>query len=216
MKPKKETGKPGAFTPWAKGLCLVFASLLFWFSLSCGGEESSGDLIRTAEELCLKSAAVNEMLYGEMPVKEDGEKAGVYREIDPDALRAFGVSSCLQMTAAMREVYADKVCLWMVSTLFSPIYADNLLVSAAKFYDNEEGTLFVNAGAAPLLLGKNTYSDFVLLSRKRDTVTFSCTVSVTYEGKTQTEENAVFTMVKEKNGYRLAEPTYKSYTISEE
>ena len=198
-------------------LCLVF--LLIFASLiglsACGPVESEEELLAQAKELCEKSKAVNELCFGAgILTEEEGYKLGAYRAASKASLEQYGVNSIAEIEARVGEVYSLTVTSWIKNTVFTSGKSDSGVLNYARYYDSTEDAyqgLMVKEDYEPTVKGVCTYSDYVLTEQSRNSVTFTVTVTVTYEGRSITIPSTKLTMCKEEGVWRLDTPSYATY-----
>lgn len=198
-------------------LCLTF--LLIFASVtslvSCGPAESEAELVAIAGELCEKSIMVNELCFGEgILAEEEGYKSGAYRAAAAASMEKYGVKNLAEIEARVGEVYSLTVTSWIKNTIFTSGKSDNGVLNYARYFDSTADAyigLMVKEDYEPTVIGKASYSDFVLKETGAKTVSFTVTVTVTHEGKSVTVPNTELTMCKEDGVWRLDTPSYATY-----
>ena len=206
-----------------KLLCFTLALLLCSLSLlSCNKpSESDEELLSIAKELTEASAAVNRLLFGEgiLP-DEDGEKIGAYKEASADSLAAYGVTGMDSIEQKAESVYSLATVSWIKNTLLSSSKDEETgtVLTYARYYlglveqaDKTKKEVFLVYTDYKATVGEASYSDYKLIKKEKDTVSFSVTVTVTYGDKAKVYKDTEITMFREAHGWRLDTPTYATF-----
>ena len=203
-------------------LCLVCVLFISLSALcSCNKpKESDEELLSIFSALVEESKQVNTLLFGEgILTDERGEKIGAYREASADSLSSFGVESVADIEEKMQRVYSLSVCAWIKNTLLSSSKdtETGTVLTYARYYvgrvdkaDKTQEDVFFVYTDYNATVGEVSYSNFEIVTKNKNLVTFSLTIEVTHEGNTKKFDDTI-TMFKEDHGWRLDAPTYATY-----
>jgi len=196
-------------------LCLMLAFLLsFSFLLtSCGAKESDEELLAIAKDLCERSDAVNQLYFGKgIAPKEGGYVSGTYTQADEVSLAAYGVGNMEDIKNMARAVYSTAVYIWMENTVLESDKKDGEVLTYSRYYyDTDKDCMMVRTAHDPLVKGEVVYSDYKMVKAEKDLVTFTVTMTVTYEGKSKVYEDTKLTMCNENGVWKLDTPSYATY-----
>ncbi|MBR6676083.1 MAG: hypothetical protein IKL24_01990 [Clostridia bacterium] len=197
-------------------LALVIAALM---GVSCGVDYTDDEIKKVARELIEASFGINDIYFGKgLPIsEEDSEEAKKFAEengLELDNIQFLPVTeespytSIAMIKEATAKVYSRAYCESLYKTAFEGFsLQDGAQAVYAKYMEDGNGTLTVRIDLAEKELPARTYdySTIKVKSKKEKSVKVEI---VSYLDGKKEEKPAVFTLVKEENGWRLDTPTY--------
>lgn len=193
-----------------KLLSATLAAIILTAAATLGGCSASPlseeELRSTAASLIDASAEINEIYFGEgipCDAPEDYTPGVSPRYFNATDDKYPHVENIKTATAA---VYSEEYCSYLFSVAFEGFNTDAGTVYA-RYIDSDFGTLTVRGGLAEdaLTLGRTyNYDTITEVSHTASSVTFTVD-TVGADGKAL---NLKLTIVSEKDGWRLNDPTY--------
>ena len=208
-------------------LFLVFVSLI----LLCGckkSEDPANAVINreydkaaveaAAEALLSKSLSVNEILFGAgLDFEEEGGN-GIYKKATAESLSKYGVNSVEDILSICAEVYSSGYMNTVKSSdIFKSVSDGSNIVFYTRYYNGEDGGIFVNSVYEYALKNKYEYiSRPEALRSEGDSVIVKVTVRATIIGESgETVKSRDFDheikMVEENGQWRLHSSSFIVY-----
>lgn len=184
-------------------------------------EYDEAEVLSAARELIEKSVPFNRIYFGEGIRYLDSDGVGAYKPADTEWLAQYGVTTLEDLKNATRQVFSEKYCERVFSTVLSSVSDDDgTVVSYARYYQE------VSDKGVPLRIMVLSNYDYYLenpIEYKDDITVFEVVgeiirlrvpVILTREdGKTK-ETFIKVDIIEEENGWRLASDTYAIYNES--
>lgn len=206
-------------------VCLL-ALLLVSAALSCAScaKIDTTGLLEAAPELIERSAALNEVYYGEgIPYNENDIAAtGYYFQADKDYLEEAGFSTIAELRALTETVFSAAYCEILFQSAFDGFAAEGsgyvyarYSSSQAENLRDENETILVYSQHTGTAIGKSTYdfSTLALGEVGKDYATVTLSVTTVYaptetspDGFTLTDEMEIRFVYE--SGWRIDSPTY--------
>ncbi len=135
-------------------LFLIFILLLSFFG--CKKEENEdkiknrdydkSQVEEAAKILIEKSVPVNELLFGKGLEYEEDNQNGIYKKAAASSLEKYGVNKVEDIKAMASEVYSSGYMSTVNSSdIFSSVSDGENIRFYTRYYNNEEGGIFVNS-----------------------------------------------------------------------
>ena len=204
-------------------------SLLTLFALLCSliscGEKNreydESEVKQAAEILISKSAALNQIFWGEGIgyISDSSYSVGYYYPADIFSLYNYGIETVDDLKEKTREVFSFAYSQNIFSTVLSSLNDGDGIYAYARYYqkysDAEEKvpeTIMVYSKALVLLKDEVRYNfdTMEVIGSKKEMVYVTLTVDVVRGENTQTRALKVG-LIEEEDGWRIDTPTYMSY-----
>ena len=204
-------------------------SLLTLFALLCSliscGEKNreydESEVKQAAEILISKSAALNQIFWGEGIgyISDSSYSVGYYYPADIFSLYNYGIETVDDLKEKTMEVFSFAYSQNIFSTVLSSLNDGDGIYAYARYYqkysDAEEKvpeTIMVYSKALVLLKDEVRYNfdTMEVIGSKKETVFVTLTVDVVRGENTQTRALKVG-LIEEEDGWRIDTPTYMSY-----
>ena len=204
-------------------------SLLTLFALLCSliscGEKNreydESEVKQAAEILISKSAALNQIFWGEGIgyISDSSYSVGYYYPADIFSLYNYGIETVDDLKEKTREVFSFAYSQNIFSTVLSSLNDGDGIYAYARYYqkysDAEEKvpeTIMVYSKALVLLKDEVRYNfdTMEVIGSKKEMVYVTLTVDVVRDENTQTRALKVG-LIEEEDGWRIDTPTYMSY-----
>lgn len=204
-------------------------SLLTLFALLCSliscGEKNreydESEVKQAAEILISKSAALNQIFWGEGIgyISDSSYSVGYYYPADIFSLYNYGIETVDDLKEKTMEVFSFAYSQNIFSTVLSSLNDGDGIYAYARYYqkysDAEEKvpeTIMVYSKALVLLKDEVRYNfdTMEVIGSKKETVYVTLTVDVVRGENTQTRALKVG-LIEEEDGWRIDTPTYMSY-----
>jgi hypothetical protein len=189
---------------------------------SCAEEEynreyNAKEVEDAAEILIEKSLVLNEILYGKGIGYIEDESTEIYKKADPKSLEEFGITRLSDVENKLREVFSKSYVDTVYSSdIFTPLVEDEITKMYARYFEDEDKdekhTIYVNKCYDFVLENSYEYIGKVKAVRSEgDYVIVSATVRAVRKGDISKDFNLEIKLIEEREGWRLASPTYKVY-----
>ena len=204
-------------------------SLLTLFALLCSliscGEKNreydESEVKQAAEILISKSAALNQIFWGEGIgyISDSSYSVGYYYPADIFSLYNYGIETVDDLKEKTMEVFSFAYSQNIFSTVLSSLNDGDGIYAYARYYqkysDAEEKvpeTIMVYSKALVLLKDEVRYNfdTMEVIGSKKEMVYVTLTVDVVRDENTQTRALKVG-LIEEEDGWRIDTPTYMSY-----
>lgn len=210
-------------------LCLM---LTLTCAISCKKEPDEvpprdyveSEVIAEAGELLLKSNQVNRILWGVgLPASqnESSQSIGSYTEMDWETAQQMKIYCVDDIRALCKEVYSEDVCQMAERTVFSPVKdSEDNVISLVRYYDStveaegeEKTVLMVNTKSTVYFERDAEYHVQTLRIKevKGEKIYLTATVTVYNEENQSQQRELTFSVIEQRDGWRLASPTYMAY-----
>ena len=193
--------------------------LLLALTVSCFtgcARESDEEMLATASALLEKSAAVNEICFGE-GLAYGGEGAYAvsgYEEATKAARETYGVETVEDIKALVREVYSVATVDYIDTVIFNAVKQENTFASYRRYFDAMDGEggvrLMVKKEYEPLAVGRVTYENLRLASHGRTRAELLVDITVTDGENSRTDCDVSLSMRYEEGAWKFDTVTYSS------
>ncbi len=185
-------------------------------SLAGCARESDEEFLALSEALLTKSAAVNEICFGEGLAygDEDAYVTSGYVEATRASREKYGIETVEEMKALIADVYSVATCEYIDTVIFSPVRDGVTVTSYRRYFDALDGEggvcLMVKKDYLPLAVGSVSYANLRIVSHSRARAEILADVTVTDGESTRTDRDVSFDLRYEQGAWKLDTVTYAS------
>ena len=198
----------------------IFLLLLSAFvtSFSSCARESDEEFLTLTAELLQKSAAVNEICFGEGLAydEQNGYATSGYAEATEESCLKYGVRTVEEIKALVASVYSVAVADYIDDVVFQPVKDGNTFLTYRRYFDAMDGegnvALMVKKDYEVKAHGTVTYGNLRVETHARTRATVLTDVSVTDGENSRVYENVSFDLRFEDGAWKLDTVTYASLT----
>ena len=198
-------------------LLLIIATIPLTL-ISCDMKYDEAEVRAAAIELIKASVKINEIYYGEgiRFLEDSPNNKSLYCEADPDHLKSLGFSTINELKKMTKEVFSAAHAEGMFSGTFSGSGTAQMSRYYQEYDDNRLDPkplyIMVHREYNALMKGEMTYNfdTLTITGSNREYVNATIDVTVTLDGKTQTQTLNI-RLIEEEAGWRLASTTFTNY-----
>ena len=198
-------------------LLLIIATIPLTL-ISCNIKYDEAEVKAAAIELIKASVKINDIYYGEgiRFLEYSENNVSLYCEADPTHLAELGFSTINELKKMTKEVFSEAHAEGMFSGTFSGSGTSQM----SRYYQQNDDNrvdpkplyIMVHREYDPLIKSEMTYNfdTLTITGSNREYVNATIDVTVTLDGKTQTQTLNI-RLVEEEAGWRLASTTFTNY-----